>query len=653
MGCGASSEGAGRSVDIVVSSPVNTNMALDCNLDSSMKRRNRPNVQLLSTTAEVCTPGMFTTSTGSNPPSPHYQGPSFVQSTPQASQAPQSPSLMSPQDITPHAAVQPSTLCSPQPQNPPISITDSLNLITGTIPFQRKTFLIPAVEIDGDSQVSPRAKPPLSQGGSAQQLPLDDIIRQRRRSSSIRTSNLCLNQNRREPDEFDIASEARTPRFGAISPRPLSLDHTPRREFEFVDTLEQAEEVAETTVEFVSMLPPLNESFQYQDLLTSFTSVNNAAKCGCGSKLVPNAKFCHECGAPVTQSSLPPTAPVTGPAQQFMSCTNKPSFSDDPLLWSMVSAGQGNNDSAVDASENPAPFAIDRSGRQQPGSSVKVYHRQVKMASGNKSLLGRGAKGSTYKAMDVASGKPLAVKEMRLDFKDEVEVRNIRSELRHLSTIRHPHVVEYLGCMIDSENQIVRILMERLECGTLEDLLRQFQSGIPEEAIRTFTAQLLMAVMHCHELGTTHRDIKPANILQSASGTIKLADFGCALLASNNHVQEDVSVAGTAAYMPPEALDVCNHRGSTFDYAVAHDIWSIGCTVHELLTNTKPWEHLGLEPIPLLWKMKSLGPFPISDNISEIAKDFLEQCLRQEMSARPSARQLLAHPFVALMSTPM
>jgi tRNA A-37 threonylcarbamoyl transferase component Bud32 len=569
------------------------------------------------------------------------------------SQVPQSPSLMSPHEtITPRVIPQPPQ-CS-EPQNPAISVTDSLNLAAGSTQFQRKTLHLSTTPqtdtVDGECLTSPSAKQQLSQGGSAQLQPLEEIIRQRRRSSSVRTSNLCLSQHH-EPDEFDIASEARTPRCGGVSPRPLFLDHnTPREEFDYVDTLEKADEAAETTVEFVSMLPPLNESSQYQDLLTSITSVNNAAKCGCGSKLVPNAKFCHECGVPVSQ---PPSLPLSG-GQQFICCANKQSFSGDPLLWSMVTAGQGNNDSAAETPGNNS-FTLDPLApqRQQRRSSVKVYHRQVKIASGEKSLLGRGAKGSTYKAMDVATGKPLAVKEMRLDFTDEVEVRNIRSELRHLSTIRHPHVVEYLGCMIDAENQIVRILMERLECGTLEDLLRQFQSGIPEEAIRTFTAQLLMAVMHCHELGTTHRDIKPANILQSASGTIKLADFGCALLASKNHVQDDFSVAGTAAYMPPEALEVANHRGSTFEHAVAHDIWSIGCTVHELLTGAKPWEHLGLEPIPLLWKMKSLGPFPISENISEIAKDFLQQCLQQNMGTRPTARQLLAHPFVSLVSSPV
>jgi mitogen-activated protein kinase kinase kinase YODA len=282
---------------------------------------------------------------------------------------------------------------------------------------------------------------------------------------------------------------------------------------------------------------------------------------------------------------------------------------------------------------------------------VKVYHRQVIMARGDKGLLGRGTKGMTYKAIDAVTGKPLAVKEMELDFTDQQEVRNIRSELKHLSTIRHPHVVEYLGCMVDVDNKIVRILMERLECGTLEDLARQFRSGIPEDVIRAYTVQLLKAVMHCHELGTTHRDIKPGNILLSAAGTIKLGDFGCALVASNNHIEEgDVDVAGTAAYMPPEVLELAKQRHRSFEFGVAHDVWSIGCTVHELLTGKKPWEHLGLEPVQLVMKLKHLAPFPLDDGMSQIARDFVQQCLQSDMATRPSARDLLEHPFVTSRS---
>jgi serine/threonine protein kinase len=173
-------------------------------------------------------------------------------------------------------------------------------------------------------------------------------------------------------------------------------------------------------------------------------------------------------------------------------------------------------------------------------------------------------------------------------------------------------------------------------------MIREFRNGVPPEPVSAFTGQLLQAVAYCHNMGITHRDIKPANILQSASGTIKLSDFGSAIVASN---VDETQVAGTPAYMPPEILDVIGNKHLSFEFGKAHDIWSIGCTVHELLTGKQPWSHLGLQPVQLVMKLKSLK-FHIEESLPNDAKDFISSCLQTNMMMRPSANDLILHSFV-------
>lgn len=413
--------------------------------------------------------------------------------------------------------------------------------------------------------------------------PRTTSIHQVRRRSSVRTSNVLLGPN--ALDDFDLASETKSPR--GHTPRPVDAMGLPV----FMESLDDSENLdTDIIIDFVSLVPPTERSLSQRCV-------------HCKTELLAKAKFCHECGKK-----------ANGSKNNLMEGTFRSTSVVEPH-------------SPLDSASSEGRLA---------------YHRQVKLSRTDHCVLGKGAKGTVYKGLDVVSGKPLAVKEIDIDLEDKAEVNNIRSELKHLAKLRHPYVVQYLGCCVEEGK--VMILMERLECGSLSDLLKQFRTGIPEEAVSTFATQILEAVTYCHNLGTTHRDIKPANILQSALGTIKLSDFGSAIVS--NHLGDDINVAGTAAYMPPEVLDVLQHKKESFDYGKAHDIWSIGCTVHELLTGLTPWAELELQPIQLVMKLKDLH-FHLSDQLSPLARNFVSLCLTRDMKRRPSARDLLSHPFVS------
>lgn len=409
----------------------------------------------------------------------------------------------------------------------------------------------------------------------------------RKRRTSVRTSQFSLMglQKTAHVDDFDVASqETRSPR----APGPAV----------FLESFERSDDDRAEVIEFVSLLPPAEE-WALSPSGRSTPGPFNAPRCaGCKTELVPKAKFCFECGRRVNGSL--------------------PKITDDNIS---------------NSSDVSTPF-----------SSRKVYHRQVRVSHSDNAVLGRGTNGVIYKAIDAVSGQPLAVKEMPLNLNDTAEVQTIRTELRHLSKLRHPHVVQYLGCMV--EDQKVSILMERLECGSLSDMVKQFPGGIPEAVVQTFALQILRAIEYCHQQGTTHRDIKPANILQSASGVIKLSDFGSAIVFSTTNA-DDIHVAGTPAYMPPEVLDVLKNKAESFAFGTAHDIWSVGCSIHEMLTGHAPWSELGLEPIQLVMSLKN-RTFQISDALSATARSFLTKCLSPDMKSRATATELLQHPFISV-----
>nr|GLL47960.1 mitogen-activated protein kinase kinase kinase 3-like protein [Ipomoea trifida] len=140
-----------------------------------------------------------------------------------------------------------------------------------------------------------------------------------------------------------------------------------------------------------------------------------------------------------------------------------------------------------------------------------------------------------------------------------------------------------------------------------------------------------------HVYAGFNRDIKGANILVNAKGDIKLADFGLAKHIPSSSLM--LSLKGSPHWMAPEI--VVNERG----YGLAVDIWSLGCTVLEMATAKPPWSQY--EGVAAMFKLATSKDCPeIPNHLSEDAKSFIELCLQRDPSVRPTAAQLLHHPFV-------
>ncbi|KAJ3898300.1 hypothetical protein F5879DRAFT_994946 [Lentinula edodes] len=276
-------------------------------------------------------------------------------------------------------------------------------------------------------------------------------------------------------------------------------------------------------------------------------------------------------------------------------------------------------------------------------------------------FIGAGAFGSVYLAVNLDNGGLMAVKEIK--FQELSGIPNlysqIKDELSVMEMLHHPNVVEYYG--IEVHRDKVYIFEEYCQGGSLAASLAHGRIE-DERIIQVYTMQMLEGLAYLHSRGIVHRDIKPDNILLDHLGVIKFVDFGAAKILAKNQrsmaarsrradsdptnaggLGMNNSLTGTPMYMSPEVIknDKRGRHG-------AMDVWSLGCVVLECATGRKPWSNLDNE-----WAiMFHIGvatqhpPLPEPDQLSELGIAFIKQCLTIDAMRRPSADELLGHPWM-------
>ncbi|OHS98453.1 STE family protein kinase [Tritrichomonas foetus] len=232
---------------------------------------------------------------------------------------------------------------------------------------------------------------------------------------------------------------------------------------------------------------------------------------------------------------------------------------------------------------------------------------------------------ATYK------GETIAVKKINLNPKNE---RVMLNETRLLASMDDPHIIKFISA--HRMDNVLWILMEFCDCGSLTNIATFCECKEPH--IAYFARAVLCALSYMHNQNKIHRDIKTDNVLLKSNGQVKLGDFGYAAQLGDN-AERRKSVVGTPYWMAPEVI-------SGKPYAFEVDIWSLGVMCRELADGEPPY--IDLPPMKALYLIVSEGLPQIKDveRRSPVFLDFLGHCLQKDPKLRPTADELLTHPFL-------
>lgn len=250
-------------------------------------------------------------------------------------------------------------------------------------------------------------------------------------------------------------------------------------------------------------------------------------------------------------------------------------------------------------------------------------------------MLGRGGIGSVWEVEDRLLRQRVALKVLPEMLRwDEAGMRRIRNEVQRTRELLHPNIVRLHDLHVGPTG--MAISMELVAGQTLSRWRLDLPGGIAAPGdIIGWLPDLAAALDHAHGHGVVHRDIKPANLLLSATGEIKVADFGVSAQTTETLARvSSVMSSGTLVYMSPQQL--WGEPGRVSD-----DVYAVGATLYELLCGEPPFLRGDLssqvaqrDPTPINRRREQLG---IAERVPANWEAVIASCLAKQASDRPAS----------------
>ena len=250
--------------------------------------------------------------------------------------------------------------------------------------------------------------------------------------------------------------------------------------------------------------------------------------------------------------------------------------------------------------------------------------------------LGVGGQGAVYKATDTKLGRPVVIKVIPPELSAKAaNLKRFEREARLASSLDHPNICTIFD--LDEVDGVHFIAMQFVDGKNV----RQLVAGRPLELKTALLIglQVADALAAAHSRGIIHRDIKSGNVMVTATGQVKVLDFGLAKLLDDTeaasagiHRTELTEVGvpyGTATYAAPEQA-----RGDRVDKRA--DIFSLGVLLYEMLTGT--WPFRGKTTIDVRHAVLHDPPRPISELRSSVIPPRLQQIVDKALAKEPKHR---------------
>jgi serine/threonine protein kinase len=226
-------------------------------------------------------------------------------------------------------------------------------------------------------------------------------------------------------------------------------------------------------------------------------------------------------------------------------------------------------------------------------------------------LIGRGGMADVHVGTDSRLGRRVAIKLLRPELASNPTFRSrFRREAQEAAKMAHPTIVRIFDAgeetTIDdmgAEARVPYIIMEFVDGRLLKDIVSEGPVE-PAEAVRIMSG-VLTALEYSHRAGVVHRDVKPGNIMVTATGQVKVMDFGIARAISDSSasIAETSTIVGTAQYFSPEQA-----RGESVDART--DLYSAGIVLFEMLTGRAPFR--GPNPVAVAYQHVNQQALPPS-----------------------------------------
>ncbi|KAF8494601.1 kinase-like domain-containing protein, partial [Russula emetica] len=232
--------------------------------------------------------------------------------------------------------------------------------------------------------------------------------------------------------------------------------------------------------------------------------------------------------------------------------------------------------------------------------------------------IGRSPRASVYRAINWSTMQMVAVKQIQLEGLKTEEI----THLVHEVDLSHPNIIKYEGMVRDSLGNTLSMVLEYAQNGSLKRILEEF-GKLNEKLVASYVVQVLEGLDYLHHNSIVHYNLKAANILMTQSGEVKLSGI------------EHVDNKGVSCMPNWAALEVIELR----PVSTKSNIWSLGCTIIELLTGRPPYGDL-VNALNVMFRIVENDGPPIPEGLSDLLAAFLKDCFRKTPAQRPSADEL-------------